>query len=147
MGRDLTDIGHKIKTVGFLAPQALSGSSEVLTSAIDTQAAGFVSGQLIATVGATTGTPTAASIALSLKHCATSGGSYTVFTPGETNVATTLTLATTDTTARAINVDLRGAERYLKISATPTFTGGSSPSTLVSAQLVGVNSTTPTSVS
>lgn len=143
---NLTDIGHKIKTVGFLAPQALSGSSEVLTSAIDTQAAGFVSGQLIATVGATTGTPTAASVALSLKHCATSGGSYTVFTPNETGTASTLTLATTDT-VRALNIDLRGAERYLKISATPTFTGGSSPTTLVAAQLVGVNSTTPTSIS
>ena len=65
---NLTDIGHKIKTVGFVAPQAIAGSSEVLTSAIDTQAAGFVSGQLIATVGATTGTPTAASFAVSLKH-------------------------------------------------------------------------------
>ncbi len=146
MGNNITDIGHQIKTVGFVAPQ-LFAAGETLSSAIDTQALGFVSGQLVALVGATAGTPTAATMTVNLKHCATSGGTYTVFTPTETNTASTITLATTDTSAaHALNIDLRGMERYCKISVFPTFTGGSTPTTAVSASLIGVAQTTPTSV-
>ncbi len=143
---DQKNIGARIKTIAFVPPQAFS-AGETLSSEIDTLGLGYSSGQLIAFLGATTGTPTAASLVVTLQHASTTGGSYAVFTPEETNTASSIALLTTDTTAaHALNIDFSGMKRFIKVGVNPTITGGSSPKILVSASLVAGTQAIPTVV-
>lgn len=138
----IQNIGALIKTIAFVPPQAFA-AGETLSSEVDTLGLGYRSGKLIATFGATTGTPTAASIAVTLQHASTTGGSYAVFTPDETNVASSITCATTDT-IQELNIDFSGMKRFVKIGVNPTFTGGSTPKTLVGLTLVAGTQNIPT---
>jgi len=111
-----------------LQPQALSGSSDVNGIEIDTQAVGQKArmAQFLFAVGAATGTPSAVSINFRLQHTATTGSGYADF--ADTDVVESLGKALTAVnTSNTINVELAGTKRFVRIVATPTFTGGTSP--------------------
>lgn len=117
-----------VKIAKGVAPIA-QGASEVLSGAIDTF--GFNSALIEAITGAATGTPTSYSVAVKVTECATSGGSYTDVS------GATATLAA-DAKHAQIRVEGLGTsrQRYLKISITPAFVGGTSPAALVGAVAV-----------
>ncbi len=109
-----------------VAPIA-QGASEVLSGAIDTL--GMLGDAMVEVkTGAATGTPTSYSVACKVTECDTSGGSYADIT------GATATLAADGKHAQ-IRVSGLGTDRkrYIKISMTPSFTGGTSPKALVSA--------------
>lgn len=139
------NIGALIKTIAAVPPGAYA-AGETLSSEIDTLGLGYRSGKLIVNVGATTGVPTAASAVATLQHSTTTGGTYAVFTPDETSVASSIALLTTDT-IRELNIDFSGMKRFVKIGINPTFTGGSTPKTQYGVTLVAGTQLIPTTVS
>lgn len=120
-----------------IVPQSLSGTTEVLSGAIDRMTAdeqGFLSCKIIGTVGAATGSPSSFSVVYKVTHCATSGGTYADYTDPSTNAAASVTISTASSLSQ-LNVDLSQANRYVKLSATPAFSGGSSPTIPFSGQV------------
>lgn len=117
-----------------LQPQALSGSSDVNGVEIDTQATGQKArlAQFFFALGAVTGSPSAVSVNFRLQHTATSGSGYADFADTDV-VSSTGTALTAANTSNSINVELAGTKRYVRIVATPTFTGGTSPTALACA--------------
>lgn len=100
------------------------GASEKLSAAIDTF--GYNSALIEVNTGAATGTPTSYSVAVKVQECATSGGTYADIS------GATATLAADGKHAQ-IRVEGLGTSRlrYLKISMTPSFVGGTSPAALI----------------
>lgn len=118
----MKDTGSEVKTVRALSPQSDSGGSAVNGAAIDRM--GYDS--LVATVitGAISGSPTTTSMAVKVQHCDTSGGTYADVTDA------TATITAADSVAE-INVDCRALKRYVRVTETTTFSGGSTPAVLV----------------
>ena len=114
-----------IKVVKGIAPIA-QAASEVLSAAIDTS--GYNSALIEVETGAATGAPDSYSVACKVTECATSGGQY-----ADVDGATA-TLAADGKHAQ-IRVEGLGTsrKRYLKISLTPAFVGGTTPKALVGA--------------
>ena len=114
-----------IKVVKGIAPIA-QAASEVLSAAIDTS--GYNSALVEVETGAATGAPDSYSVACKVTECATSGGQY-----ADVDGATA-TLAADGKHAQ-IRVEGLGTsrKRYLKISLTPAFVGGTTPKALVGA--------------
>ncbi len=114
-----------IKATLGIAPIA-QGASEKLSAAIDTL--GYSSALIEVATGAATGTPDSYSVACKVTECATSGGSYADVS------GATATLAADGKHAQ-IRVEGLGTSRlrYLKVSMTPAFVGGTSPAALVGA--------------
>lgn len=102
-------------------------------NAIDRE--GFLSGILAINVGAPTGSPTAASIKVTITECDTSSGTFTAVADkkvviGETLNASgevTYSVDKTDGLAANVDLDLVGCKRYVKLTCAVTFTGGTSP--------------------
>lgn len=116
--------------------QSISGSSAVTGTYFDTK--GFNTAMLRANAQAATGSPSAASVAFTLTECATSGGSYTAAndnTGTQIGGTATVTSAAADVLARIEGLGLN-RKRYLKVVATPSFTGGSSPASLIFAEII-----------
>jgi hypothetical protein len=123
-----SDIGAFIKSVKMHVPVAVSGSSAVNATGINR--IGHASLALIACTGAATGTPTSFSFEVKVQDSA-DDSSYADYKPDGTNVAaTTITAVNTLT---ELNVDLRGARKYVRVVVTPTFVGGTSPTVLFSS--------------
>ena len=114
-----------IKVVKGIAPIPQT-NSEVLSAAIDTM--GYNSALVEVETGAATGAPDSYSVACKVTECATSGGQY-----ADVDGATA-TLAADGKHAQ-IRVEGLGTsrKRYLKISLTPAFVGGTTPKALVGA--------------
>lgn len=121
------DTGSEIKTVRALSPQSDSGGSAKNGVVVDRL--GFKS--LVASVitGAVSGTPTATSMTIKVQHGSASDGSDMADVSG---AAATITAA--DSVAE-INVNCRGLKRYVRVTETTTFTGGTTPAVLVGATI------------
>lgn len=117
-----------VKLVKGINPIAQS-NSEALSAAIDTL--GYNSAVIEVNTGAATGTPDSYSVACKVQECATSGGTYADVS------GATATLAADGKHAQ-IRVEGLGTSRarYLKISMTPSFVGGTSPKALIGAVAV-----------
>ena len=106
---------------------ALSGTTVVTSAFIDTK--GYNSAVLRGHTDIASGTPTTATAAFALLECATSGGSYTAANDNTgTQIGFTLNAKTAvqDGLARIEGLNVNRL-RYLEVSITPAFTGGSSP--------------------
>ena len=114
-----------IKVVKGIAPIAQT-NSEVLSAAIDTS--GYNSALVEVETGAATGTPDSYSVACKVTECDTSGGDYA-------DVAGATAALAADGKHAQIRVEGLGTsrKRYLKISLTPAFVGGTTPKALVGA--------------
>lgn len=119
----MKDTGSEVKTVRALSPQSDSGGSAVDGVVIDRR--GYDSAVATFITGAISGTPTATSIAVKVQHGDESDGSDMADFSGAT---ATVTAANT---VAEINLVLRGAKRYVRITETTTFTGGTTPAVLV----------------
>ena len=131
----LTDIGSHVNPVGSVWPQAISGSSDVNgANTFDrvgtTTNEHYLSGVLVLNVGATTGTPTTFSVACRLQDSADNSSFADIAT------AVAVTAVTTANTTATVAFNAKGLRRYLRAVVTPTFSGGTSPTVLVSASLV-----------
>ena len=98
-------------------------------AAIDRE--GFLSGLLHIDVGTITGSPTAAKVTVAATHCDTSNGTFaapddTLVFPGGKEFDIDMT-ATTPALDKTIPVDFVGCKRYVKLTVTVAFTGGSTP--------------------
>ena len=135
----LTDIGGEISVIRSISPQAISGSSDVngANSVGDRTPSGdqeYMSGVLTLVTGATTGTPTTVSVACRLQDSAdgTSGWADIASSAGGPYAITAITAA--DSVA-SVNFNAKPIRRYVRAVATPTFTGGSSPTILIAATI------------
>jgi len=94
---------------------------------------GLLSGVFAASISGIEGDPTAAKLKIAITECDTSDGDFAA--PNDTHIIVggvdewTIDLTAT-TPALAVNVDLdfSGCKRYIKITATVTLTGGTTPS-------------------
>ena len=117
------------------------------TSAAAIDRKGVLSGVLGVKISSVTGTPAAAKLTVAVTHCDTSGGEYTA--PEDERVLPAGDEFAIDV-ANGLNanipVDLLGCKRYVKITATVTFTGGTTPgSTNAYAFALGDAAVTPVS--
>lgn len=119
------DLGGEVKTLRALSPQSDSGGTAKNGVIIDRF--GFNSAVAVFVTGAISGAPTATSVACKVQHGDAADGSDMADIPGAT-----ATITTADTIAE-INVDCRGLKRYIRVSETTTFTGGTTPSILIAA--------------
>jgi hypothetical protein len=89
------------------------------------------------TVGALSGGPTTTSVVTKLQHAPDNGsgapGTYADYTVGGA-VQQTAAIAAANG-ENSLNVDLSGANRWIRAVTTITFTGGASPSALVAADI------------
>lgn len=103
------------------------------TSAAVIDRDGFLSGIFAASIGTITGSPTAAKLGIAITECDTSGGTYAavkdthVIVGGEDEWEIDLD-ATTPALDINVDLDLVGCKRFVKITATVTLTGGTTPS-------------------
>ena len=94
---------------------------------------GFLSAVFAADVGSFTGSPTGASLAIKVEHCDTASGSFeavpdTKLDPEGTSANGALpVIAVNDGDSVQANIGLLGCKRYIKITPTINFEGGTSP--------------------
>ena len=94
---------------------------------------GYLSAVFAADVGSFTGNPTGATLSIKVEHCDTDSGSFvavpdTKLDPEHTSVEGKLPdIAVADGDAVQVNIDLLGCKRYIKITPTISFEGGTSP--------------------
>ncbi|HVB33719.1 MAG TPA: hypothetical protein VNJ52_05015 [Patescibacteria group bacterium] len=135
-----------LKVVGgtSVAPQSISGSTAVDGSDVDTQ--GAASAAIYAYGAAASGSPSAATLTVTLQECDTSGGTYTDAkdnTGAVIGFTLTVTSAAAENVARIEGLNLN-RKRYLRAVITPAFTGGTSPASEAYAQiLLGANTQLP----
>lgn len=117
--------------------RADSGGSAVNGAAVDT--AGFNTAVLRVRVALSSGSPTTASTVVKLQECDTAGGTYTdaldntgVVIGGTVNSK----LAAGEVIARIEGLMNSNRKRYLRITETTTYTGGSSPATVVFGEII-----------
>ncbi len=126
-----------LKVIGgaSVVPQSVSGSSAVDGSGVDTQ--GYASAALYAYGVAASGSPTAATLAVTLQE----SDDNSTFTDAKDNTGTVIGFTLTVTSAAAENVArIEGLglnrKRYLRAVVTPTFTSGTSPASVAVAQIL-----------
>lgn len=127
---NLQDIGGMIDVVSSIRPvaSAAAGSYSLVGAAVDTK--GFESAVLAVSTGAATGTPSALAVDVKLQECDTSGGSYSDVADA---AISQITAVNTD---GRVSVKLTGLKRYVKAVATVAFTGGSTPTVGVKADVI-----------
>lgn len=133
----LSNPAGALGNIPALAPQAISGSADVNGISIDKRAISggpFQYGTFAIQHGATTGAPSAVSVAYRVQH-SDDNSTYVdaVSAKGANDATVTLTGAAA---CSKLNVVLAGLKRYVRVVATPTFTSGTSPTLLVAVQLI-----------
>ena len=94
---------------------------------------GFLSAVFAADIGSFTGEPTGATLLVKVEHCDTDSGSFeavpdTKLDPEHTSKDGVLpAIPVADGEAVQVNIDLLGCKRYIKITPTISFEGGTSP--------------------
>ena len=118
-----------------LAPQSDTGGSAVDGAVVDTL--GYNSAMLSFESGAISGSPSATSIAVKLQEGNASDGSDMADAHDNTGtvIGGTVTAAGTELLARIEGLGTN-RKRYLRVVETTTFTGGSSPSVHVHANIL-----------
>lgn len=94
---------------------------------------GFLSAVFAASIGAITGSPTSAKLIVKVEHCDTADGTFelasdTMLDPEHVSTAGVLQeVAVESKDVLQMNLDLIGCKRYIKLTPTISFTGGTSP--------------------
>lgn len=115
---------ERTNAVQTILPVVTVGNSTVTGVAVDRQ--GWLSAGVEYTAGVCPSVPTGFTVALVVKDCATTNGTFAAYATIPTfGTAGGLSAAST---VKYQNIDLRGAKRYILVEETLTFTGGSSPS-------------------
>lgn len=130
------NIGAYIAAQGNIKPQSLSGATPAEGDALDRQ--NFGSCVLLAQVGDATGSPTSYAVTVKLQESdTTTGGDFT-------DVAGKSFVLDADGESADLDVDLRTLKRYIRLVATPAFTGGTSPTVSVQGSIItGGDNTLP----
>lgn len=103
---------------------------------------GFLSAVFAASIGKVTGSPTNAKLTVKVEHSDTSDGAFTTVEDTMINpehmsregILAEKNVESEDTLQ--LNLDLLGCKRYIKITPTITFTGGTSPSAAAAAYVL-----------
>lgn len=138
MSRLMKNIGGMLVTSIGVVPQSNSGSAingTGLERAVQPGEQIALSCVLHVQTGATTGTPSTISVAGKLQH-SDDNSTWTDYTDPSTNASAAITAITAASTASSVDVDLSQAKRYVRAVVTPAFTGGSSPTIMVSSSIV-----------
>jgi hypothetical protein len=125
-----------IHQVSSIIPQSVSGSSAVDGASVDTE--GYDNAKLHVYSAEASGSPSAASLAVTLQESADNSTWTTALDNTGTPIGFTLTglqAAAGVNAARIEGLNLN-RKRYLRIVVTPTFTGGSSPAVLAYGEIV-----------
>ena len=94
---------------------------------------GYLSAVFAASVGTITGSPTEAKLKLVVEHSDTADGTFEVvpdtkLEPESTSAdGVVKNIVVADNDVLQVNLDLLGCKRYIKVTPTITFTGGTSP--------------------
>ena len=125
-----------VHNVSSIVPQSVSGSSAVDGVSVDTQ--GYENAKLHVYAAEATGSPSAASLAVTLQE---SLDGSTNWSNALDNTNTVIGFTLNAESAGAVNAArIEGLnlnrKRYLRIVVTPTFTGGSSPAILAYGELI-----------
>jgi hypothetical protein len=115
---------QRTASVQTILPVITIGNATVTGVAVDRQQ--FLSAGVEYTAGVCPSVPTGFTVALVVKDCATTNGTFAAYAT-LTTFGTASGLSAASTVVYQ-NVDLRGAKRYILVEETLTFTGGSSPS-------------------
>jgi hypothetical protein len=126
-----------VHNVSSIIPQSVSGSSAVDGVSVDTS--GYDNAKLHCYAAQATGSPSAASLAVTLQESLDGSTNWTNALD-DTGVVIGFTLsglaaAGAVNAARVEGLNLN-RKRYLRVVVTPTFTGGSSPAVLAYAELI-----------
>jgi hypothetical protein len=128
------NIGALLATVTSVEPQS-SAAATINGAAIDRQAHSMpLSCVLHTAVGALGGTPTTASVQSTLQH-SPDNSTWTNFLYDGVNTAQAPAL-TAANTENSLSVDLWLANRYIRVVTVVGFTGGTSPTALVNADVI-----------
>ncbi|HLH93539.1 MAG TPA: hypothetical protein VKW08_00330 [Xanthobacteraceae bacterium] len=134
------DVLHQSVTASSIAVQSINGSSAVNQDSIDT-AQVFDADSIMVHVRTeiASGSPTAASIAVALQE----SSDNSTWTGANDNTGTAIgATINTKTVAQDTYLRIEGVmvnrKRYLRLVYTPTYTGGTSPATLVYGEFIGV---------
>jgi len=123
----ISNIAAFIKPALGTVPEAASAGS-VNGPAIDRL--GYGSCELVVATGAATGTPTTTSVTSKLQHSDDGSTSWTDLTDG---AGPTVAAASS---IGSVGVDLAGAKRFVRVSRTVAFTGGTTPTVGVASTVI-----------
>lgn len=121
------DVGNAVKTVQSIKPQNQDGDGAVNGNGVDR--VGFEGCVAAFNAGAHTGSPTAVAITCKLQECDTIDGTYTDITGASVTIDD-------QNQHKELNVDLQGCERYIRAQMAVAFTGGTSPTIDIAADIV-----------
>jgi hypothetical protein len=129
------NIGAYIVPITSVDPQSSTGGT-IDGTAIDRAAHGMPGSCVMhQRVGALSGTPSTTSVISTLQH-SPDDSTWTNYTDPDTGAVASTAALTAATTGDALAVDLTLAYRYVRIVMVVAFTGGSSPSALVYADII-----------
>jgi hypothetical protein len=128
-----TNIGSYIKTV--INAFSATTSTAVTGAAIQIVGPGYQykSGQLALYLGTVTGAPSALSVVAKIQHSADGSTNWTDFTDPYGVGSVTNAAASTEVNQ---NVVLQGAQAYIRLVVTPSFTGGTTPAIPLAGAIV-----------
>jgi hypothetical protein len=133
----MDSVYDNLKVVGgtSVAPQSISGSTAVDGSTVDT--AGYASASLYAFGAAASGSPSAATLTVTLQESSDNSTWTTATDNTGANIGFTLTVtsAAAENVARIEGLGLN-RKRYLRAVITPAFTGGTSPASIAYAHIL-----------
>lgn len=124
---NLSGHGAEIKLVTGIAPAAnaagtVTGANG--TTGVDRLGANFAVVEV--QTGAVTGAPTTQTLDVKIQHSDAIGSGFVDYVPGAVGSGAVAQLTAVQTRKRK-TIDLRGAKRYVRLSSTTAFTGGTSP--------------------
>ena len=133
-----SDLGGFVAVGQALVPQAAHTAgavdgAEIDRAAVSGDGALYSSACLVINHGAVSGGPSAISVEYKIQHSATSGG---VFTDYDGSSPITVTAAST---SQKLSVDLRGAQRFIRVQATFSYPGGTAPALFASSSFVFID--------
>jgi len=128
------NIGALLSVVTSVEPQS-SAAATINGTGIDRQAHSMAGCCVLhQAAGAVGGTPTTTSVVTKLQD-SPDNSTFSDYKPDWVNVATNAAL-TAANTENSLSVDLTAANRYIRAVTTVAFTGGTSPTALVAADVV-----------
>ena len=129
------NIGALVDVVTSVLPQAAAAGT-INGASIDRVAHGLAGSAVIHQVtGAETGTPTTVSVQTNVQHAPDNSTWTNYIPPGASTVAETAAVTAINTDA-SVAVDLSAAQRYVRVQTVVAFTGGTSPTIEVAADIV-----------
>lgn len=133
MHAKLNDVGAYIAAKRSVAPQSAAAGT-VNGASIDRLAAGSdcQSAIIVGQIGAISGAPDATSVGFKIQH-SDDNSTFVDYNPDDVDIVATVTAA--NTLAQA-SVDLMAAKRYIRLAAVSAYTGGTTPSAIISGELI-----------